>query len=164
MYNNIGTKIKGLAKGIFVVEAISFIIAGISLMAAGDDLILLGLLTMLCGPIVAWVSSWILYAFGELVDTNCENERNTRNILDKLDKIYIEKDNKPTEEKKTVVKKSPATTVSTNETPIENKEERTDTVPFSITEKGTIICPQCNFEQPKNRKCCWHCGAKFENT
>ena len=59
---------------------------------------------------------------------------------------------------------SESTTSKPNETPIDNKEERTDTVPFSITEKGTIICSQCNFEQPKSRKCCWHCEAKFENT
>ena len=39
------------------------------------------LLTLLLGPVLAWVSSRILYAFGELVDKTCENERNTQNIL-----------------------------------------------------------------------------------
>ncbi len=30
-----------------------------------------------------------------------------------------------------------------------------------ITERNTIICSFCNFEQPINRKVCWHCGATF---
>ena len=50
-----------------------------------------------------------------------------------------------------------------SETSNEEKENWTDTTTFSTTEKGTIICSQCNFEQPGNRICCWHCGAKFEN-
>ena len=68
MYDNIGGKIKGLAKAMFIVEAIVAVIAGIVSFTADDDFILVGLLTLFCGPIVAWVSSWILYAFGELVE------------------------------------------------------------------------------------------------
>lgn len=81
MYDNIGNKIKSLAKTIFIVEAICTVIAGIALLATDDDFILIGLLTLFCGPIVAWVSSWILYAFGELVEDvhairviNCPNK------------------------------------------------------------------------------------------
>ena len=78
MYENIGKKIKGLAKAIFVVEAIAAVITGNALMAADDDLILYGLLVMVVGPIVAWVSSWLLYGFGELIDMASDIERNTR--------------------------------------------------------------------------------------
>lgn len=42
------------------------------------------------GPLVAWVSSWILYAFGELVEKTVENEQHTREIL----KIISEKNDK----------------------------------------------------------------------
>lgn len=53
MYDNIGGKIKGLAKTMFIVEAIGAVITGIVLCAT-DDLIFAGLLTLFCGPIVAW--------------------------------------------------------------------------------------------------------------
>lgn len=78
MYEHIGKKIKGLAKATFVVEAIAAVITGISLMAGDEDLILYGLLVFVVGPIVAWVSSWLLYGFGELIDKACDIECNTR--------------------------------------------------------------------------------------
>lgn len=70
MYDNIGNKIKTLAKWMFIVEAIGAIITGISLIATDDDLILLGLLIILCGPIVAWVSSWFVYGYGQLIQNS----------------------------------------------------------------------------------------------
>jgi len=68
MYDNIGGKIKGIAKAVFIVEAIAAVIAGIALVAIDEDLILFGVLTLILGPAVAWVSSWLLYVFGELID------------------------------------------------------------------------------------------------
>ena len=71
-FDNIGGKIKNWAKWIFIVEAIGSIITGISLMASASDiddiLFMTGILTIFLGPIIAWVSSWILYAFGQLVE------------------------------------------------------------------------------------------------
>ena len=78
MYDNIGSKIKGLAKAIFIVEALAAVITGIALMATDEELILFGFLVMVVGPIVAWVSSWLLYGFGELIDKASDIERNTR--------------------------------------------------------------------------------------
>jgi len=78
MYDNIGGKIKGLAKASFIVAAIAEVITGIALMATDEDLIGYGLLVMFVGPIVAWVSSWLLYGFGELIDKASDIERNTR--------------------------------------------------------------------------------------
>ncbi len=80
MYDNIGGKIKGLAKVGFIVEAIAAVITGIALMALDGDMILIGLLVMLLGPIVAWVSSWLLYGFGELIDNVCRIAANTRTL------------------------------------------------------------------------------------
>ena len=78
MYDNIGSKIKGLAEGVFIGEAVLSAIVGIALLASGEDLILTGFLVLLFGPIVAWVSSWLLYGFGELIDRVCEIAQNTR--------------------------------------------------------------------------------------
>ena len=68
LYENIGRKIKNWAKWIFIVEAIGAIITGFVLLCLDEDFILYGLLAMILGPFVAWVGSWILYAFGELVE------------------------------------------------------------------------------------------------
>ncbi len=84
LYENIGSKIKNWAKWMFIIEAIGAIIMGLVLLFTDEDLILYGFLTLVWGPIVAYVGSWILYAFGELVETTCNNENNTRKILKKL--------------------------------------------------------------------------------
>ena len=84
MYNNIGKKIKGLALTFFIVETLAAIIGAIALIADDDDFIPVGVLMIIVAPFVAWVSSWLLYAFGELVEKTVANESNTRNILKKL--------------------------------------------------------------------------------
>ena len=66
MYEDIGGKIKLLAKIGFIVAAVCCVIAGIVLLAL--ELTLWGLLSLLLGPVLAWVSSWVLYAFGELCE------------------------------------------------------------------------------------------------
>lgn len=73
MFDKIGNKIKGLAITLFVIMALAFVIIGIAII--GDKLIV-GLLCLLGGPILSWITSWILYGFGELISkvTNIENE------------------------------------------------------------------------------------------
>ena len=66
LYRNVGAKIKSWAKWMFILEAISAIIGGILLW--GNEKILYGLLCMIAGPIVAFVSTWLLYAFGEITE------------------------------------------------------------------------------------------------
>ena len=76
MYNNIGKKIKILAKVIFGVEAVLTFIIGLALL--GEDAVS-GLLVLIIGPIIGWVSSWVLYGFGELV----ENVKEIKEVLPK---------------------------------------------------------------------------------
>ena len=82
-YTDIGKKIKGWARWIFVIGAISSIIGALGMLFSAEDgwMFFVGLLALFIGPLLAWVSSWLLYAFGELVDKTCDNEQNTRNIL-----------------------------------------------------------------------------------
>lgn len=77
MYDNIGSKIKGLAKATFIVEAIGAIITGLVLLSIDDGNALTAVLLCIGGPVVAWVSSWLLYGFGELIDKACEIADNT---------------------------------------------------------------------------------------
>ena len=76
MYDNIGGKIKGLAAAVFAIELIASIIVSIGLIAGGD-MAPVGLLLLILGPILSWVSSWLLYGFGELIDKTSEIARNT---------------------------------------------------------------------------------------
>ena len=71
MFNNIGKKIKALAKIICWFGIISSIFSGIVLLAfAGEfwGFAIIGLSTMIVGPLLAWISSWMLYSWGDLVD------------------------------------------------------------------------------------------------
>ncbi|MCR5352679.1 MAG: hypothetical protein K6D98_00045, partial [Clostridiales bacterium] len=103
MFNNIGGKIKALAKvlcwigiAIFVIFAfIMFINSFNNLRSTGEFYFIIGLIFLIVGPILAWVSSFLLYGFGELIETNCEIERNTRNI-GKYQENYT--DNSPSKE------------------------------------------------------------------
>jgi hypothetical protein len=81
MFNNIGAKIKGLAKFIFWVFAIIAIIGGMFIIIQGlgrsggsaqDKIvsIIIGLVVIAVGIIMAWLQNFLLYGFGELVDSN----------------------------------------------------------------------------------------------
>lgn len=65
LYEDIAGKIKRMAKWTFIVEAISSVIAGIAMAIEEDGGYIL---ISIFGPIVAWVSSWVLYAFGQIVE------------------------------------------------------------------------------------------------
>lgn len=85
-YDNIGGKIKSLAMWIFIIEAATTIIAGVSLfllaMAGGGPgpVSLLLILTIPVVIVFEFMSSWLLYAFGELVEKTQEIARNTRRV------------------------------------------------------------------------------------
>ncbi len=81
MYKNIGGKLKALAMGICIFVSILEFLAGIGMIAVSDgsgELIATGICMMLFGPVISWISSWILYGFGELIDKASAIERNTR--------------------------------------------------------------------------------------
>lgn len=81
MFNNIGEKIKKVAFIFFILSAticvlvgFSYIIADISLSATttygettSSTFILTGILYIIIGPLASWLSSIVLYGFGELV-------------------------------------------------------------------------------------------------
>ena len=67
LFKNIGEKLKGWAMCLFVLEVISAIIGGICLIIA-DDGNAAGPILLFGGPFVAWISSAILYSFGQLVE------------------------------------------------------------------------------------------------
>ena len=93
MWNNIGKKLKGLAIVVFIIEALASVITGLLLIEETDA----GIILLLAGPLAAWISSWMLFGFGELVDKVTDIERNTRSgerkseTQAKIDSAKIEK-------------------------------------------------------------------------
>lgn len=97
-YTKIGKKVKKLAMWIFLIDAILSIILGVFafisflIMAISEDVIWIVLaflvpVAVIIFVILAFISSWILYAFGELVD-------NSQIIAKKLEPEGFAEDNK----------------------------------------------------------------------
>ena len=148
MYDNIGGKIKGLAKATFIVEAIAAIIVGIVLLVETDEWWCA--LILFCGPIVAWVSSWLLYGFGEIIDELCDIEHNTGMIM------------KPSELKK-------ARNHHESETKSRNCQERLKKQKEAIAEEENVVmieCPDCGeelfFDKELSHAECPYCGCNIK--
>ena len=67
LFSDPGAQIKKYAKICFVVELAASVLGGIALFAAGT--VLLGLLAMIVGACAGYLSSLMIYAFGELVES-----------------------------------------------------------------------------------------------
>ena len=154
LYKNIGGKVKALAQWIFALEAISAIISGIWLLSEEEGI---GFLVLFLGPLVALASSWILYAFGELVE----------DMHEMRDKKAAAAVNIPT-----VLNEAPAYTapkqtapVVAAETPVNmDKAPNTANAPVSAEIKnGEKVCPKCGTAQRADRRVCWSCGQHFDN-
>lgn len=78
MFKNPGRKLKGLAKVIFALLLIVYVVIAIAIMAgmpigengglSGTPAIIVGVVLILVGFLVAWLSSIALYAAGAAVD------------------------------------------------------------------------------------------------
>lgn len=68
MFDNIGAKIKTLATVSCWVGIAASLIGSIVLLIEGE--LLTAMLTAVSGPLVSWVGSFVLYGFGELIETN----------------------------------------------------------------------------------------------
>lgn len=152
MFDNIGGKIKTLAKAQFGIGVVAFCIAGISVMSVGN--VLLGILTIGLGLLGSWIGSFFTYGLGELIETAKELNQNMvqlRNDISEVQRFSKEKESKasvsvPTP--KVISKREPAK-------PDPNK------VYEVVRSENGIICPFCGQAQKPDRNMCWNCGAKF---
>ncbi len=88
MYTNIGGKIKAVAKVAAWLGIIASVVSGITMMSAGNlysygiDFgglgVIGGILVIVVGSVIAWLSSLALYGFGELIERTAEIAENTR--------------------------------------------------------------------------------------
>lgn len=159
MFNNIGKKIKVLAKvvcwiGIVLSFAIGLLIMfgasilqdmGLQKLASKGDLF--GLLVMVFGTLVSWIGSFYTYGFGELIDTNQELAQSVRNL--KNGSVFSTRSN---------TQYHPAAPVSQN-TP---KPAAEPVVPIpDSSDEGFCFCPVCNQRQKAGLTKCFRCGSQF---
>lgn len=144
MYDDIGSKIKGLAQVVFGLGAIISVLSGLMLATSGgtDGSVVAGILSMILGPVLSWLGSLCLYGFGELIEKVSEIARNTGSGI------------KAMEQKKAVHQANPEVNGV--------KEEK-------MTEEGDCIlveCPDCGaelyFDKDISVAECPHCGAEIK--
>lgn len=82
-YASIGNKIKGLAIGTFIVEALATIVFGI-ILAINNGFV--GVIIIIFGPFSAFVSSWLMYGFGELIEKVTQIEYDTHKPKEETEK------------------------------------------------------------------------------
>ena len=70
MFDNIGGKIKGVAKVTCWIGIIASVISGLVMMIDDEDMIAIALLTILVGALASWVGSFMVYGFGQLVENS----------------------------------------------------------------------------------------------
>lgn len=76
MFDNIGRKLQTLAGVTTILGIIICVVLGIVLMVLGT--ILTGIVCMICGSLAAWIGSWVLYGFGEIILKLTEIAENTK--------------------------------------------------------------------------------------
>ena len=153
MYNDIGRKIKLLAKCTFICEAIASVIVAIIMLFGTEEE--LGIVLLICGPLIAWSSSWVLYGFGELVEKTVIIAHNTKNLSElaygtRIITNHLQKDSRDTD-KNTPQSKSfhLSITNTENTSKDEFKTDSTDLCEIKETDKPQeesslhISCPKC---------------------
>ena len=155
---NVGKKVSFLASILTIIMDIVAAWYGFSLMGKDEDLAFVGFAIVTFGVIVSHIIGTFLDAFGKLVDKTIENECNTSFIVEFL-KNHDQKSERKPASTYSVATEQKATDEVTNGKGITNPAK---TARIIVNENNTLICPLCNFEQPANRKVCWHCGAKLE--
>ena len=79
MFENIGGKIKKLAKIICWIGIIISALSGIALIAyGGSEGVVGGLMTIVVGCLASWVSSFFAYGFGQLIENTDAIRDNTQ--------------------------------------------------------------------------------------
>lgn len=104
MFDNIGVKIKRLVFIIFIIEAVISILYGLIYIIVFKNMFYL--LICIIGPFVAWISAFLLYGFGELVDNSSkiksdteDQKKNQEIIIKELKKLNGSNPNEDTDSK-----------------------------------------------------------------
>ena len=149
-FDNIGGKIKNLAKWSCWITIVLILIASpIALFALignrrTEELCWIPVVVAIIGPFAVWVSSWMVYAFGEFVeDTHMMRNKYCPPIEEKSDN-KVEKKAEPETETQAVCEVEEKTTAE------------------KIIDKNQVFsCPNCKREVKYGTQAC-ECGQSFD--
>ena len=163
MYDNIGSKLKTLAVVMGIIQAVGLFVVGVVILADGGGV---GVLVILLGPLVAWMTTWALYALGQIADDVRAVKNQNAAIIKNYKDTQIVAQEKIGEALVRLMKETRKEVEAEHQVEVKAKnseESWTDTASFTVGENETVVCSQCNCRQPSKRKVCWNCGAKFES-
>lgn len=149
MFDNIGGKIKVLAVVVTIIGCIVSFVFGIILFVEGE--VGMGFLVIIMGGLLSWVSSFVLYGFGELIESNQDIQKTNKDIY-----LHLKSNNDSTTEEKSVQE--------TNQ-PIDRTRnsylwDLLKNSPAPV-EKKKSYCPDCGKERNDYDTMCNFCGYKF---
>lgn len=173
MYENIGDKIKGVAVITAILGIIASIIYGGSIIAATNRYgsgVGLGWMIIIIGSLLSWVSSFVLYGFGELIE--CSNRSNEQNelILESLNKLNQVSQNTHNEKEqgnsKRRERKSEREKIDINSSEVMKSDTKEKIYPLEKAHKipydsNRFKCSACGAIQLFSRTTCFKCERKF---
>ena len=165
MFENPGEKIKNIAKFLFYIATICFIIIGISFFFIEEQLpslynpnptpkkvyIIMGILTIILGPLASYFSSLLLYGFGSMLTNTDKLVENTNKTISKTDElnqaVFNFKSNTNVTPKKEESSYNKAHTVKQLDTyNCPNCKEDFYNFDGLNSDQTTTTCPFCNYE------------------
>lgn len=185
-FEDIGKKIKGFAIILFVLQIIFGFIGAISTWFDFMDLdegglgFLIALLIIFLTILVAYLSVMMLYAVGELVDTNMQLRDDVNEIKIQLNRIanntsgnlisdnhYPHLHNTPIHQtaNNTQPEYAPTAHQAENQPAVDQSKHDNLKIPYAVVpnQYGKLYCPHCGTEQNGDRFTCFKCGAIFAN-
>lgn len=160
MYDNIGSKIKTLAKVVFVIMAILSVILGIVVAATAvedynEEKAPLGLLIAGIGILLSWVGTFFLYGFGQLIENSDILVREAKKQSNGIQKISTESTSNTSSATNTTVGTSKFAQMNFKSTQPAQATPTTHTINFtqsSTTATNFKRCPHCG-ERVTSRTC-----------
>ena len=123
MYNNIGSKVKGLAIFVLVIGAIGSLVSAIVMWAT--DNVAAGFGVLIGGCLSAWVGSWVVYCIG---DTNVK----TTELLQKINSVSNRSE-----------KRDPSETIEIKSDKRPENPKQDEHIDVLPVKKKTQKCPHC---------------------
>lgn len=151
MFEEPGHKLKTVAKILCWLGIIGSVIAAVTL---GKDRYGFNLLSfamiLVIGCVTSYISSLVLYGFGEMIESTSNIFGHTSRILTKLDRI---------EQGATQHTMDNSSAESSHPN---NSSLRTQTsAEQDLKTKGLVRCPECGTIQSIDRESCYRCGNKL---
>ena len=167
MYDNIGSKIKTLAKVLCWIGIIGYIVLGIVLIFTSGFLI--GVLVGVVGALLSWIGPFILYGLGQLIENSDTIVFQNKRLLDLIGTNVEYREQNKTERVPTVTKPthtwrcaSCGSMISEYPCPHCNYGAALENSELNGEESDTIVCSNCNTKNLRSNGFCWSCGKKLQ--